>query len=266
MQKTSLRKKANTSPFKSVFRIAAILNCFNKGICTVSDIANTLKVNKSTIYRLLQTLNEAEITMRNPINRHYYIGPLIAQIAANPDITHNTLVLCAIDEMERLSELTGESIAINALIGINTYLLHEIPSTHDIRIAGRHRISSNLHAGGACKLLLSQLSSKDLRKVLDNISFVRLTERTVTDKEKLLEQLKTIRKQGYSVGYGERVLGAMSISAPIKNYVLPVSLGILGVEDRMKPKTAEYVNACMKSAAHIEYNLSRLFIDKEIPR
>jgi IclR family KDG regulon transcriptional repressor len=266
MQEATSRKKANASPFKAIFRTAAILNCFNKGICTISDIANTLKVNKSTVYRLLQTLNEAKITMRNPINRHYYIGPLIAQIAANPDITHNTLVLCAIDEMERLSELTGESIAINVLIGINTYLLYEISSTHDIRIVGRNRISTHLHAGGASKLLLSQLSSKDLKKVLDNISFVRLTERTVTDKEELREQLKKIRKQGYSVGYGERVQGAMSISAPIKNYVLPSSLGILGVEDRMKPKTAEYVNACMKSAAHIEYNLSRLFIDKEIPR
>jgi DNA-binding IclR family transcriptional regulator len=266
MQKVASRKKTKASPFKGIFRIAAILNCFNKGICTVSDIANTLKVNKSTIYRLLQTLNEAEITMRNPINRHYYIGPLIAQIAANPDITHNTLVLCAIDEMERLSGLTGESIGINVLIGINRYLAHEIPSTHDIQIVGRNRISSNLHAGGTSKVLLAQLSSKNLKKVLDNIRFVRLTEKTVTDKEELLDQLKKIKKQGYSIGYGERVQGAMSISAPIKNYVLPASLGILGLEDRMKSKTAEYVDALVKAAAHIEYNLSRLSKDKEMLR
>jgi IclR family KDG regulon transcriptional repressor len=258
VQKAASKNKAKAPSFKSISRSAAILNCLNKGISTVTDIANTLKVNKSTIYRLLQALDEAEITMRNPINRHYYIGPLIAQIAANPDITHNTLVLYAIDEMERLSQLTGESIAANVLIGVNSYLLHEIPSTHDIRIVARNRISSNLHAGGTSRVLLAQLNNKDLKKVINNMSFIQLTERTVTSKEELLEQLKKIKKQGYSIGYGERTQGAMSISVPVKNYVLPASLGILGLEARMKPRTAEYVDALMKAAEHVEYNLTRL--------
>ncbi len=263
MQKVASKKKAKAPAFKSISRVAAIIDCLDKGIATVTEIANALKVNKSTIYRLLQALDEAEITMRNPVNRHYYIGPLIARIAANPDITHNTLVLCAIDEMERLSELTGESIAVNVLIGVNSYLLHEIPSTHDIRIVARNRISSNLHAGGSSRVLLAQLNNKDLKKVIDNISFVRLTERTVTSKEDLLEQLKQIKKQQYSIGYGERAQGAMSISVPVKNYVLPASLGILGLEVRMKPRTAEYLDALMKAAEHVEYNLSRFSKNQE---
>ena len=140
MLKNASNKKQKPPLFKSIYRTADILNCLNKGIITVSEIATTLKINKSTVYRLLQALGEAEITLRNPINRQYYIGPLIAKIAANPYITHNTLVLCAINEMERLSALTGESIAVNVLIGINNYLLHEIPSTHDIQIVARKRI------------------------------------------------------------------------------------------------------------------------------
>jgi len=265
MQKTALKNKRKPSAFKSVSRTADILSCLNKGIATVSEISTTLKINKSTVYRLLQALGKADITLRNPVNRRYYIGPLIAEIAANPYITHNTLVLCAINEMERLSSLTGESIAVNVLIGVNSYLLYEIPSTHDIQIVARKRISSNLHAGGTSKVLLAQLNSKDLKIVMSNLSFERLTERTVTSKEEFLEQLKKIRKQEYVIGYGERASGTMSISVPIKNYVLPASLGMLGLEDRMKPRTAEFVDALVEAGTHVQYNLSRLSKDKELP-
>lgn len=256
MPKVTEKTKIKTPAFKSVFRIAAILNCLDKGIGTVSEIANVLKVNKSTVYRLLQAMVEAEITLRNPINRRYYIGPLIAQIAANPGVTHNTLVLNAINEMERLSELTGESIAMNVLVGVNTYVLHEIPSTQDIQIVAKKSVGYNLHAGPNSRVLLTQLNNKDLKKVIGNIKFVKLTERTITSKEALMEELKKIKKQGYAAGWGERVPGAMSISVPIKNYVLPAAIGILGLENRMKPKLEEYVAELKKAAANIEKSLA----------
>ncbi|MFA5309432.1 MAG: IclR family transcriptional regulator [Dehalococcoidales bacterium] len=258
MIKSAVKTKRKPSPFKSIFRTAEILGCLNKGITTVSEISKTLKINKSTVYRLLQALGETGITIRNPINRRYYIGKLIAELAANPSITHQTLVLCSISEMERLSKLTGESIAVNVLIGINTYLLHEIPSTQEIQIVARSRISANLHAGGTSKVLLAQLPAKELKIVMNNLSFERLTDRTVTSKEELMAQLKEIRKQEYVIGTGERAHGAMSISVPIKNYILPACLGILGLEDRIKPRTAEYVDALLESGARVRYNLSRL--------
>jgi IclR family KDG regulon transcriptional repressor len=261
MIKITVKSKRKPSPFKSVFRTAEILNCLNRGINTVSDIAKTININKSTVYRLLQALGEAGITIRNPINRRYYIGHLIAELASNPNITHQRLVLCSINEMERLSKLTGESIAVNVLIGTNTYLLHEIPSIHDVQIVARRRISSNVHAGGTSKVLLAQLPAKELKIVVNNLSFERLTDRTITSKEELLAQLKEIRKQEYVIGTGERAYGAMSISVPIRNYILPASLGILGLEDRMKPRTAEYVDALLEAGARVQYNLSKLAKD-----
>jgi DNA-binding IclR family transcriptional regulator len=263
MPKTSTVKKEKQSAYKSIFRTAAILNCLNKNITTVTGIANALKINKATIYRLLQALNEAGITLRNPLDRQYYIGPLITQIAENPSMTHGTLVLSAINEMERLSELSGESVAVSVLIGVYRYNLQEIPSTHEIQIVAKKSIGTDLHAGATSRILLAQLSSKDLKKAINNISFIRLTERTITNKEMLLEQLKQDKKQGYAIGCSERALGAMSISVPIKNYVIPASIGILGLEDRMKPRTEEYVESLLKAASHIEYNLSTLSKDKE---
>jgi DNA-binding IclR family transcriptional regulator len=263
MPKIAPKKKEKQSSYKSIYRAAAILNCLNKGITSISGIASTLKINKSTIYRLLQALDEAGITLRNPINRQYYIGPLITQITENPGITHSNLVFSALNEMEHLSELSGESIAVSVLIGVFRYNLHEIPSTHDIQIVAKKTIGSDLHAGATSRILLAQLSTKDLKKAINNISFTRLTERTISNKEMLLEELKKDKKQGYAIGCSERAWGAMSISVPIKNYGIPAAIGILGLEDRMKPRAKEYVEALLKAAAHIEYDLSTISKDRD---
>ena len=96
IKQAAVKAEEKRSPYKSIYRTAAILSCINKGITTVSEISNTLKIDKSTIYRLLQALDKAGITLRNPLNRQYYIGPLITQITENPSITHSTLVFSAL--------------------------------------------------------------------------------------------------------------------------------------------------------------------------
>ena len=171
---------------KSVFRTANILSCLSKGIDSITEIATVCKLNKSTIHRLLKALGEARITMRDPITRRYYIGPLIAEIASNPYFTHEHLGLCAINEMRYLSDFTGESIGLNVLIGLQNVLLHEIPSTYDLQIVAKKRISSNIHAGAASKVLLSQLDTKKLKIIMANLTLEPLTERTVTDKDELV--------------------------------------------------------------------------------
>lgn len=256
-------KKEKQSAYKSIYRTAAIMNCLNKGITSVSGIAAALKINKSTIYRLLQALDEAGLILRNPINRQYYIGPLITQMTENPSITHSNLVFSALKEMERLSSLTGESIAVTVLIGVYRYNLYEIPSTHDIQIVAKKSIGTDLHAGATSRILLGQLNSRELKKAISTITFTKLTERTILSKEKLLEQIKIDRKQGYGVGCSERVWGAMSISVPIKNYEVPSCIGILGLEERMIPHTEEYVKLLKESASRVELNLSIASRDKK---
>jgi DNA-binding IclR family transcriptional regulator len=229
-----------------------------KGFTSVTEIADTLKIHKSTVYRLLQALGEAGFTLRNPLNRRYYIGPLIAEIAANPNVTHQTLVSCSLSEMELLSKLTGESIGLNVLIGLRIFLLHEIPSTYDLRIVARNRISTNVYAGANAKVLLSQLNKRELKIVTNNSRFEPMTEQTITNKDELLAQLDAIREQGYAIGHAERVPGAASIAVPIRDYILPASLGILGPENRVQPRTGEFVDALIEASTRIHHKLLQI--------
>jgi len=247
--------KKKPAVYKSVYRTANILKCLINGINSVTEIANTCKLDKSTVFRLLKTLNESELTMQDPINRLYYIGPLITEIASNPNVTHERMVWCAITEMKRLSDITGESIGLSILVGLQAVLLYEIRSVYDMALAAKKRVNSNIHSGATGKVLLSLLNAKDQKIAVNMLELKPFTEHTVTDKEQLLAQLKQVERQGYAVTHGEMYPGAFNIAAPVKNYILPASIGILGPDSRILPKKQEFIDELVASGKKIEENL-----------
>jgi DNA-binding IclR family transcriptional regulator len=253
---------ANKTPtsLRNALRTANILTCLSHGIETVTEIAEICKLNKATIHGLLQVLCEARLVMLDPINHRYFIGPLITEIASNPQVTHEHLISCALNDMVSLSDLSGETINLAILIGPQSITLHEIPSIYEFKIViGKSRFNDKLHAGATGKLLLSQLGGKQLKMALANLKMEPVTEYTVTRKDQLIAQIKQIKDQGYAVSFGEGFVGAMNISAPINNYVLPVSVNILGPENRIKPRMNEYITALKAASLHIQDNLKQTF-------
>lgn len=85
--------------------------------------------------------------------------------------------------------------------------------------------------------------------------FEAITEKTITDKEELVFQVRRIKQQGYHICSGERIIGAMGISTPVKNYSLPVALSIVGPEVRMKPRVKELLEALQTSALRVSRNI-----------
>ena len=73
----------------------------------------------------------------------------------------------------------------------------------------------------------------------------------VTDKKILMKELKKVREQGYAISYGERIIGALGIAVPIRGYLFPVALSILGPEQRLKPKVKELLKEARESARRI---------------
>jgi IclR family acetate operon transcriptional repressor len=103
--------------------------------------------------------------------------------------------------------------------------------------------------------LLSQLDDKELKLVMKNVSIGQVTEHSVTDKKVLMAQIKEIRRQGYSISHGERIAGAMCISAPVDNYFWPVALSVVGPESRLGPRVDGAVEKITTSARHISENV-----------
>jgi IclR family KDG regulon transcriptional repressor len=242
----------------SIAHAADVLTCLSNDIHTVTDIARRCGLGKSTVHRVLKLLERPMLVVQDAVTRHYYLGPLITRLASNPITTHEYLILCAGEEMNRLSQLSEETVALDIMIGTQIFPLYEVPSQHDFRVTRESRASGPLHAGASGKVLLSLLNEKQLRIAIGGAELSRVTDRTVTNPERLLAQVREIKHQGYAVSRGERIDGVMCISVPIKNYSLPVVLSIVGPESRLEPKAAEVIAQMTVSAKRISENAASI--------
>ncbi|MFW6112420.1 MAG: IclR family transcriptional regulator [Chloroflexota bacterium] len=241
---------------KTVARATDILLCLGKGVNTVTEIANWCKYSTSTVQRLLDTLTALDWVIKDPIGDRYYLGPLVSRLSAEPLAAHKYLIMHSIQEMERLSQISEETVNLGIMVQLRCVMLYDIASRHDIRItqdSHRHRPPLGSAPG---KVLLSQLDDGEIEEALQEVDLVQATQRSVADKNMLTSQLHEIRRQGYYASYGEVATGLACISAPISNYMYPAALSILGPEDRLKPMAMKLEEELTASADRISRNIA----------
>jgi IclR family transcriptional regulator, KDG regulon repressor len=247
--------------YKSVSHIAKIFSRLSEGRNSVTEIAKQCELSNATVCRLLKALEQSNFVVRDPIHRKYYLGPFLNHIVANPQTTHLNLIALSLVEMNRLSEICGETVVLSILIGLQNIRLHTIPGRHNVRIYDDEvvNITNPRFQGAGTKTLLSQLSRRDLILALNNIESKNVTGNTSIDKNEFIRQLSQIKKQGYAISRGERIVGALMISAPVKGYHFPAVLSVVGVESRLEPRVPELLPEIIAGANHISQDLPKPF-------
>lgn len=260
--KSELTCEIGGIPDSFVDRIATVLICLSEGTNNVTDLAKRCNLSTSTVHRLLNLLKGPHFTVYDSFNHRYYLGPLITQLASNPSSNHQYLISSAIGEIQRLSDLSEETVALDLMLGIQMINLYEIRSSHNLKVEQSEKGYTwrlpILPYGAVAKVLLSQLNDKELSFALKSISALSANMRSEIDVDSLTAQIRLIRQQGYAVTRGEMTPGALAISIPIKNYLSPVALNLLGPESRLKLKVPQLTEELLTSAKRISANISEV--------
>jgi DNA-binding IclR family transcriptional regulator len=245
------------SAYKSVSHIAKILSCLSEGKNAVTDIAQQCELSDATVSKLLKSLEQSNFVVRDNVHRKYYLGSFLNRLVSNPRTTHLNLITLSQGEMNHLSEICGETVVLSLLIGIQNIRLHTISSTRNVRIYDDDVANITIHKfqGAGTKALLSQLSRRDLTLALNNIKSKEVAGNTSINKKDFILQLNQLKKQGYAISRGERIAGAMMISAPIKGYYFPAVLSVMGIESYLEPMVHQLLPEIIASANHISHNL-----------
>ena len=216
----------------SITKGANILRILSEGTDRISDLSNRLSLSKSTAHRLLKSLEISGLVMQDPITHRYYLGSLILNLASKPIIAHQNLIVSAFGEMKYLRDLCRETIVLHIRIGLERICLEELQSLENIKYTAGKGFVAPIYTGSAGKILLSELEENELQLLMKNIHLIPIEPNTIRDKKVLLEELKKVKRQGYATSFGERIPGSASISVPIKNYICPVALSVLGPDNR----------------------------------
>lgn len=241
----------------SLVRSTNILICLSNGINTNKEIAKYCKYSTSSVHRLLNVLKGLNWVVQDGINHKYYLGPVADQLVSNQADAHRYLLINAFQEMGHLSIFSKETISLSILVQLRSVLLHYIPSEQELKIVeADSRHGMQFAVGATAKVLLSQLDEEEIKEALNKIDLLKLTGMSKADRNILMAQLMDTKRKGYGVSYGERIVGAMCISAAVKNYSHPVALSILGPEIRLKPRAEGITKELLASAGRISKSIT----------
>ncbi|MDM8539993.1 IclR family transcriptional regulator [Desulfococcaceae bacterium HSG9] len=243
----------------SITRTAKILKLLAEHPRRFTDIVKDIQLTKSTVHRLLVALDQAELIKKNPLSGCYHIGPLISQLAANPINEHQFLIVCSIEEMRKLRDLSRETVTLQISMGTERICLEEIQSMESIKyVSGKGSIYP-IFVGSAGKMLLSMFGDDQIDILMRKFNFDPSAPNPIKTSEELWKEIELARNLGHSTSFGERVAGSASVAVPITDYICPAILNVLGPIDRFtKDSISGIIEEMKDSAARIYRELSHL--------
>ncbi len=182
----------------------------------INELEKTIDLNKSSVWRLIYTLEYLGYLKKVPEEEKYTLGFEGLKFAK---IILNRLKIRGI-ALPYLEDLSAElNLSVNLCVMENDEaILIATASAPDIPDNYFHvgRVFP-LYCSSSGKVLLANLPEEDKNSIIENLELRQLTPNTITDKNKLKKHLNQIVKTGYAVDNEEYLPGTKCLAFPIKN-------------------------------------------------
>jgi len=203
---------------ESVKKVFTIINLISKSDQSIEEIAERLNISKSSCYKYLSILKEEGYVSKDKNSKNYKLSNKFI-ILSKSIINKIDLVNISLPYIEKLYEKTNESIFLAQVFDKKLIYLLKKDSDHllnlNIRIGDTEEY---LYCNALGKVVLSDLPKLEKIHFLENSSLEKRTQNTITDVDKILDELKLTKKRGYALDSSESYEGIICIAAPIYNY------------------------------------------------
>jgi DNA-binding IclR family transcriptional regulator len=200
-------------PVKSAERALAVIDLIaERGAATFAEVVEALGLPRSSAHGLLTTLVDAGWLELS--DRRYRLGLHTWQLGQQYD-GHRLLLETAKPHMDRLVQITGETVQLARLDGIENVYIGISLSPNPMRMASTVGMRLHAHATGIGKALLSVLDEADARARLESVVLPQLTPRTVTDVAEIMRIVGRARDVGFAVDDEEFVADCRCVAVPL---------------------------------------------------
>ncbi len=181
---------------------------------SLSEIAMRAGMPPSTTHRLLMTLQNHHFADFDENSQDWMIGVEAFRIGSG-FLNRINIVEAAQPVMHGLMTETGETANLAIADDGDVTFVSQVETSNPIRALFRPGTRSPMHASGAGKALLAQLTQGDVKTLLQRKGLPEFTAKTITKPDRLFAELERIRKQGWSFDDEERHEGMRCIAAPV---------------------------------------------------
>ena len=200
-----------------VLDIVELLTRHPRGLGFV-EMLTALQIPKSSLHALLRTMTERGHLTFDPHRREYRLGARFWE-AGQAFLIGADLQAVAAPFMEEASRLLDETVQLAVLDGLENVYVAKVEGSQRLRLVSEVGGRLPAHATGLGKILLSSLDDVDLKRLLDGVELERLTDKTITDHDLLLQEVSKIRIQGYGFDNGECTPGVFCVAVPVLDHL-----------------------------------------------
>lgn len=229
----------------------------------ITYIAQTLRLTKSNVFRLLKTLSSQGYVKQDPATGKYDLTLKLWHLGMAA-YSRLDLKVVAAPYIHELMKTTRESVHLSVFERDEVIYLDKVESDQPVRAYSRIGDRPPCHSVATGKVLLAYLPNDVLAGVLKR-GLLRYTPRTITNASALRKELDATIRRGYGINKCEWREGVCGVAAPIRNSAGEVvaAVGISGPCERFKGKFASFSQPVIETAIAISQALGLQMMKKQ---
>lgn len=221
-----------------------------KGEMSITDLAELLEVDKSTVSRLVETLRCHDMVQLNKQTKKYRLGLRILHLGTAMEKNLNIIEI-ARPIIRSVSEKLEQSVHLCAYNNTMAYVIDQVVHNSMYSLSATIGMIEPMHASSVGKCIIAYRREDIVAQMLENYDYAKYTEHTITDKERLMTELEKIKAQGYAIDDEEVAVGVRCVAVPIfssRNQVR-YSIGISGPVGLMNEEKMQLYISRLQAAA-----------------
>ncbi len=200
----------------SVAKVFSVLRAFDTTLpeLTISEVAARAGLDRGTSFRLVNTLCQLGYLATVPHSRRYRLTLKCLELGYT-SLARADLKMLARPLLTELVPDLVDAASLGMLDDTDVVYVERVQT--ELRISLDRRTGSRTGAYSAAlgHAMLAHLPVEKAEDVLRRSNRVRLSERTLTDVDELMNRLALVRKRGYAISDGENAYGLRTVAAAV---------------------------------------------------
>ena len=198
---------------QSIDRAFQVLKALAVEPSGVTDLASRVGLPKSTVARMLSSLEEQGAVTRGPDGTSYAIGIGLVELAGAIDATA-ALATAVRPHLVWLSDQLGEAAGFSVPTGYTIQYMVQVESPNPVQVRDYTGLTVPMHIGPSGLCVMAQWPAEEVDRYLSR-PLEAYTAQTVIDADEIRDRLEAIRGSGHCWIHEEFAEGINSVAAPV---------------------------------------------------
>ncbi len=200
---------------KSVLKALEIIELLDsEGALGITEIAHRLEMDKSSVFRALNTLKSRHYVRQDPDTLKYSNSYKFFEMGHNV-VRETGLPRLAHSFMHQLAREVDGAVCLGVRDGLKAVYIDKIDSDSAVRATLKIGLGLPLYGTSAGKALLAFLPEDRMRTILEQLVFEKTAPNTHESRDSLLADLVEVRRRGFAVDDEELSPGLFCVAAPV---------------------------------------------------